>query len=188
MTKTVKINTDIKVDEITTKKPSDTTLQPSNDPNAKVSTDLEGKDVGTKDTKTDKKKIHLDGPLSKIYAQALNIMFANESLTGGLFPDIVDLSNSTDTSVGSDDVGDPDIYVYATNADSMNQDSIKSINDLTKVSNGNKATEKVVIMESIAFNLNGRISALESFVVGNKLPIKYSRESALSYIKNLLVK
>jgi hypothetical protein len=129
-----------------------------------------------------RKSIELDGPLSSIYAQALNVAFAKESMADGSFTQLV-------TSGDVDDEGvDPDLYIYASDDKSLNLDGVgKHFDKLRIALDRYSDKKKIVIIENS--NLNRprlAIEALEDFAVSKKAKMMYSRQIAVEAIKSAI--
>jgi len=129
-----------------------------------------------------RKSIELDGPLSSVYAQALNIAFAKESMADGSFTQLV-------TSKDVDDEGvDPDLYIYASDDKSLNLDGVGRHFDKLRVAlDRYSEKKKIVIIENS--NLDRprlAIEALEDFAISKKAKMMYSRRVAVEAIKSAI--
>ncbi len=124
------------------------------------------------------KQIVVDGPLSSIYTQALNIAYAKESAADG------SVVGSFDSSIVVDDASltDPDLYVYVTSSDEINREGAnKSFDDLNVALDKYKDSKMMVVIES-GKAATSSVAALEEYVVGRKIRTSYSRSIAVDKI------
>jgi hypothetical protein len=129
-----------------------------------------------------KKSIELDGPLSSIYAQALNIAFAKESAADGSFTQLVMAKDVDDEGV------DPDLYIYASDEKSLNLDGVGRHFDQLRVALDRYHEKKkiVVIENSDLSRPRIAIEALEDFAISKKAKVIYRRQVAIEAIEQAI--
>lgn len=139
---------------------------------------IEAEAAAAKKEEEQEKQIVVDGPLSSIYTQALNIAYAKESAADG------SVVGSFDSSVVVDDASltDPDLYVYVTSSDEINREGAnKSFDELNIALDKYKDSKMMVVIESGKATTSS-VAALEEYVVGRKIKTSYSRSIAVSKI------
>lgn len=114
------------------------------------------------------KKIVLDGPLSTIYTQALNVLYAKEDMAGMIVP--------------TDDVeeyDESDLYVYCTPAELVDND-IAGVAD--KIMEASKHGKNVVAIECSSM-IPSKMGLLEKLGKDVGVKIHVTRNSALEAIR-----
>lgn len=138
----------------------------------KSTTDTNEKPVDDKASKT----IVIDGPLSNIYTQALNLVYAKEDLVNMI----------QDSDIGSEDVPEKDVYVYCCGSDDVNKGSLTELSDkIRSIKDSGKAKSFVLAVEC-GFVVTEKIALLHEYSESLGIKMISSRGSALETIKNLL--
>lgn len=121
------------------------------------------------------KKIITDGPLSIIYAQALNIAYAKEGMAAGAMPDIVSINDLTEDT-------DADMYVYATSTTELNDQggATDAFNRLRIALDTYKNTKSLVVIENTQEPTNS-VAALEAYA-SSITKVSFSRKLAIEKI------
>ena len=134
--------------------------------------------VNSMDTKTKDKTIAVDGPLSGIYAQALNIAFARESMADGSIVRAVMINDLTEDA-------DMDMYVYVTTPEEVEKEGVGAVfNKLRLALDKYKDSAPMVVLES-SKNISSRVAALEDFI-DTKAKLAFNRNIAISKIVSML--
>jgi hypothetical protein len=125
-----------------------------------------------------KKYIELDGPLSSVYAQALNIAFAKESMADGSFTQLVATKDIDDEGVN------PDLYIYASDDKTLDSDGVGiHFNKLRIALDKYSEKKKIVVVENNSLKKSRiAIEALEDFVIFKKAHLVYRRHIAVEAI------
>lgn len=130
----------------------------------------------------EEKQILIDGPLSAIYTQALNIAYAKESTADGQAGFNID----TRTVVDDASLTQPDLYVYVTSDDAIDREGInKSFSDISLAMDKYKDTKKIIVLESKNSKITN-IASLEDYFSSIKVPVSYSRKIAIEKIMSSL--
>lgn len=150
----------------------------------------DNQDVKDKLETPDKKvEVVMDGPLSQVYTQALNIAYANE----GTDDMIVGVSNKSDSDADSGyvngsgtDVDRPieseDVYAYVTDArtveDEGNHDAIRAI-----CKQGNTDGCKKILVIECHGKIGTQVGLLDNMASSLGIETHYSRKTGLEAIK-----
>lgn len=134
------------------------------------------------DPKSEEKIVVMDGPLSKIYTQALNLAYANEAASA---------SGQTDVKILFDDTieenGEParDLYVYCCDsADIDNEDVIHGTDKLRLALDG-RYKQALVVMES-HHAIKPIAGLLEEYACNTGVKVVFTRDLAIETIQQLL--
>ncbi len=122
------------------------------------------------------KKVLVDGPLSVIYAQALNIAYAKESVADGQQISFIPVGEYNE-----DEVGTPDMYVYATDQNEIDKSLIDQHETLRVALDKYKDKDVVVVLEATT-NISSRVAALEEYVHSSGVTMSYKRHIAIRKI------
>ena len=114
------------------------------------------------------KKIVLDGPLSTIYTQALNVLYAKEDMAGMIVP-----------SDETEEYDESDLYVYCTPAELVDKD-IVGVAD--KILEASKHGKNVVAIECSSM-IPTKMGLLEKLGKDVGVKIHVTRSSALEAIR-----
>lgn len=126
------------------------------------------------------KTIRLDGPLSSIYAQALNVMYAKESAADG------SMGSSLSQQTADDEGVDPDLYVYVTDDESMDLEGVGKHFDALRVALDRfKEKPTIVVLENHK-PMRMAVAALENFAHEQAKKVYYRRDIALEAILGIL--
>lgn len=125
--------------------------------------------------------IVLDGPLSSIYTQALNLVYSKESgmtqvhaMIGGL--DEEEELNTSDTS----------LYVYCVDGDKIDSNELNTAIDKLRIALDNKKYSKVVLAVECGTNIGSKIALLDQFSKDIGVKVCFSRKKALEHISCVL--
>lgn len=128
------------------------------------------------DSKKDKVVV-MQGPLSTIYTDALNQVYAQESQAN----DAVTLINTIQKDQGPQ----PDLYVYVSDANLLDNSSVTEVFDNLRLALDNRKGNSVVVLES-----NGRVSKklslVDNYARSQGAKVVYSRKAALETIQQCL--
>lgn len=135
--------------------------------------------VGTGAPKASK-VVKIEGPLSSVYTQALNIAYAKESAADGSMGSVLNVSDTDDEGV------DPDLYVYVTDMDGIGSEgALQTFDALRLALDRYKDKTTMVVMEH--FSPVGRVGlALEAYSHDTASRLYYRRTVALEAIKAFL--
>lgn len=115
-------------------------------------------------------KIVLDGPLSKIYTEALNKIYAKEDMAGMI----------TTSAADDQPVDDRDLYVYCCTSSDVDEDTELVTNKIVEAS---KHDQKVIAIECDNY-ISQRMGMIESLSRDLGVKVYLTRRSALEAIHN----
>lgn len=125
----------------------------------------------TAETKT----VVLNGPLSHIYSQALNVVYANESQAN----DVIML---TDTIISNQEKQPVDLYVHVCGVDDLENGGLPGIfNDLRIAAADENIKQRMVVIESNGV-ITSKMVVLENFLTANGISISHKRTNAIEGI------
>jgi hypothetical protein len=163
---------------------------------ASVTIDDEGTKVVEADTDvktvSDKAKetIVLDGPLSRIYTQALNLVYAKEgtstmvSLLEAKHKSMINSDTEADRIEAGNSVDDGGTYVYCIDATDMDADGLVASTEALRVAVESKKYGKVVLaMESNI--VNSKLQLLGDMGKALGVQVCYSRNRAMDVLSNI---
>jgi hypothetical protein len=135
-------------------------------------------EVDGKDAKEQKKDINivLDGPLSQIYTQALNSVYANENMT----ENIAHIFNSENMS----EVDETDLYVYCCNSDDLEDGGL--VNATNRISANLNSNRKTIVAIECNRVVTNKVGLLEDFSASVGAKVYLSRKSSLDGVKTAL--
>lgn len=119
------------------------------------------------------KKIVLDGPLSNIYTQALNVLYAKEDMAGMFLP-----------SSEVEEVNDNDLYVYCTPAELVDNNLSEVADKITEASHHGM---NVIAIECSSV-IPSKMKLLEDLSRDLGVKLYVTRQSALEAIKTKMRK
>lgn len=94
-----------------------------------------------KQAERNKRVVVLDGPLSRIYTKALNLVYAKEDMAAMLQPEL-----PSDVEVASNNA----MYVYAVNGSEMKLQEVSTVTkEISHATKGHAYESKVVVLEGI---------------------------------------
>lgn len=133
--------------------------------------------------KTEEKTVVLDGPLSHIYTQALNMVYANEAVNM-----LTQMAVDVEEKYGDDNLTDnKDLYVYCCDGDKLNTDSLVETTNKLRLALDKKQYKNIIIsVESI--NGNSKIALLDEFSSALGIKVIYSRNRAIDNIRSIIQK
>lgn len=129
---------------------------------------------------SEEKTIVLDGPLSQIYTQALNIVYAKESIN------MISQMNSDDNGFyDNKNNNDKDLYVYCCNGDTLDSDGLVEASNKLRLALDNKNNKKVILSVECVSS-NNKIALLDEFSSNLGIKVIYSRNRTLDNIKSIV--
>lgn len=132
-------------------------------------------------TEEDKKTIVLDGPLSHIYTQALNVVYANEA-TNMLTQMMVD---QEENETGKNPYG-KDVYVYCCDGNNLTNDDLMETSNKLRIALDKKKYSKVLLSIECHGVVNNRIGLLHDYSVSLGIPVSYTQSGSINNIKTAL--
>jgi hypothetical protein len=124
---------------------------------------------------TSPKTIVLDGPLSKIYSDALNLTYSKESMMTMSLPD----GGEDDGYAVSDadiDVSNKGLYVYSMDGEEMDNGDVVEVSDKLRIALDSKKYSKVILAcESKTWNKNTLLLASLADSMGVQVFMKRKR-------------
>lgn len=128
-------------------------------------------------------KVILDGPLSQIYTQALNLVYAKED-TGQMLAQFI---QQQDNKEANDAAADKDIYVYCCDGDDLSQDHlIESTNKLQAALGQDKYKDTILAIECRQGHVNDKVGLLDTMARSMGVRVYLTRGSALEGVKTAL--
>lgn len=122
------------------------------------------------------KLVVMQGPLGKIYTDALNLVYAQESQAN----DAVVVANE----LGELEEEAPDMFVYVTDSDYLsNADISKEYGKLRLALDSKKFGKSVMVLESLG-KINNKLVLLDVFARSKGMRVVYSRKTALEVISS----
>lgn len=138
------------------------------------------KNVDSVDNTPEEKVVVMDGPLSKIYTQALNLAYANEAASASGQTDIKILFDDADNSES-----DKDLYVYCCDSSNIDTDDVIQGTDHLRLALDGRYKQTLVVMESHS-NIKPVAALLEEYAFKNGTRVVFSRDLAIEMIQQLL--
>ena len=134
----------------------------------------------SKDQKKGSRVVRLDGPLSSVYTQALNIAYAKETVADGTM-DSLSVQEDED-----DDGVNPDLYVYVTSQAEMGKlGGVNTFDQLRLALDRYKDIQTAVVIED--FKPVGRTGlAIEEYSHSQAGRVYYTRSAAIGAITAFL--
>ena len=134
----------------------------------------------SKDQKKGSRVVRLDGPLSSVYTQALNIAYAKETVADGTM-DSLSVQEDED-----DDGVNPDLYVYVTSQAEMGKlGGVNTFDQLRLALDRYKDIQTAVVIED--FKPVGRTGlAIEEYSHSQAGRVYYTRSAAIGAITSFL--
>lgn len=129
--------------------------------------------------------IKMDGPLSKIYTDALNVYLAKEQYGNVSVATEQMLADATFLIKTMADNAKKDLYVYSLNADDLDSDeTYADAYDEFSINIGDHTDyDKVVVLE--AYKVRGaKLDKMHNCAIRNGAKVFYTRNAALEYIKD----
>ncbi len=138
-----------------------------------VNTNVDNKEPINNQEEKQEQEIKLDGPLSVIYAKALNLAYSRES-TDTMLP------NSSNEEKGSNNEG---IYVYCCNGDELDYNELNNATDNLRLALDSKKYKKIIaVIESR--NSNNKIGLLDEYAHNLGIETIFNRNVALDKLNN----
>lgn len=136
------------------------------------------------DQPTTAKSIVMDGPLSKIYTQALNIAYAKEAASASGQTETTLIFNEEEQKA-QDEVDHHSLYVYCCDADELQgSDVIDGSDKLRLALDSKKYRGALVVMESHG-SVSRHAGLLEEYASKNGVRVIFNRANALEVIKTM---
>lgn len=134
--------------------------------------------------KTEEKTVVLDGPLSHIYTQALNMVYANEAVNM-----ITQMAVDSEEKYGEDKPSNDnkDLYVYCCDGDKLDSDGlVEATNKLRLALDVRHHKNIIVSVESV--NPNNKVALLDEFSSSLGINVIYSRNKTIDNIRSIVKK
>lgn len=129
---------------------------------------------GTQENPRTEKLVVVEGPLSKIYTDALNAVYAQESQANDAIVAAQYLSNVQTRQ--------PDVYVYASDVKSLDSGNInQEFESLRLALDSRKGGANVVVLESNG-QVTKRLALLDNYARQKGSKVVYSRKAAMEAI------
>jgi hypothetical protein len=132
--------------------------------------------------KKEEKTIVLDGPLSHIYTQALNAVYATEAINM-----LTEMSINEDDTYGKKETNEKgkDLYVYCCDGDRLDSGELANVANKLRLALDTKHYKNVVVaVECTA--VNNKIALLDNFTTDLGVKIMFNRNTAISKIKSVI--
>jgi hypothetical protein len=121
----------------------------------------------------------LDGPLSHIYTEALNLVYANEDYAS-ITPAMIEGEKNKD----EEDENEEMLYVYCCNGDEIeDSDELVGVTDKLRIALGSKKYSSVMLALENNNNLTTKYVLLKNYSTSLNIPTYISRRSALEHIR-----
>lgn len=144
--------------------------------NDNQSQNTETNETANKETKT----INISGPLSVIYTQALNQVYAQEGSAATEQELLAEITNQ-------DKVQSSDIFIYVTDETNIEEEGPINVFDKLRLDIENNKGLKIAVLES-GRSMKGYMATMESFLSNNGVRVFFSRKNALDSIYNSLTR
>lgn len=135
--------------------------------------------------KTDKGDITvtLDGPLSKIYTQALNLTYATED--GSMMQPMVNIieTNKEEEADKNKQAADAKLYAYCVDDKDINEGNLAETSDKLRVALDSKKYKEVMCVVECHGSVSSKVGLLDSFGTAIGVRVLLSRRSALEAIQ-----
>lgn len=149
-----------------------------------LNTNINADGVQVPQTADQEKTVVLDGPLGRIYTQALNLAYAKEDT--GTMAMIIDAANRERQEKESTNP-DHGVYVYATDTDHLdNRELVEITNWMT--TNQKNDQPMVISLESVGNKISNKSGLLEEMAKAHGVTVHYSRNSAMKAIRSQMKK
>jgi len=126
------------------------------------------------------KTVTMTGPLSKIYSEALNLVYGKESITNMIDPETISSEISSE-----DDVAVKDLYVFTVDGEHIDgREIVKMGNDLRLALDSKKYKKVILAVEGGVYNR--KITLLSNLATDMGVTVTSDRETALKNMKALL--
>lgn len=129
----------------------------------------------------EKKTIVLDGPLSHIYTQALNMVYANEAINM-----ITHMLMDQEDEASDKNPYGKDVYVYCCDGDNLTSDELIKTSSKLRIALDKKKYSKVLLSIECHGVVNNRIGLLHDFSASLGIPVSYTKTGSLNNIKTAL--
>ena len=124
----------------------------------------------------EQKMIILDGPLGKIYTQALMVAYAKEGMASMMAKDYSDYKEDPEEVA--------DVYMYCVDGDCLDSERLVEASDKLRLALDSKKYKSAVLtMECNSGRITERMGLLESFAFQIGIEVHHSRNNALESFK-----
>ena len=131
----------------------------------------------TRKSENSDKVVVMQGPLSTIYTDALNKVYAQESQA----IDAVTLVSNVQQA----EAPRPDLYVYVSDAQTINNSRVAEVFDNLRLALDNRKGNAVVVLESNGV-VSQKLSLVDNFARSQGAKVVYSRKVGIETIKTCL--
>lgn len=165
------------IDQSTTEVPEQNQQQQTTDPT--VINQSETNTVDETKKPEQQKTIVLDGPLSHIYTQALNMVYANEAVNM-ITHMMMEQEEEDKNPYGKD------VYVYCCDGDNLTSDELVNASSKLRIALDKKKYNKVLLSVECHGIVNNRVGLLHDFSVSLGIPVSYTKSGSMSNIKTAI--
>jgi hypothetical protein len=145
-----------------------------------------GENIAKIDNKNEEKKtIVLDGPLSHIYTQALNMVYSNEAVNMLTHMMMEQEEQEEETKHSKNPYG-KDVYVYCCNGDDLSSDELVNVSSKLRIALDKKKYSKVLLSVECHGVVNSRIGLLHDYSASLGIAVSYTKNGSISNIKSAL--
>jgi hypothetical protein len=134
---------------------------------------------GAQDGDVKSKTVVMTGPLSKIYSEALNLVYGKESMN------MVDPEEIEVTNGQTDGDEDRSLYVYTTDGDNLDGDEMVAASDKLRLALDSKKYKKVLLAVECK-TPSRKVALLHEMATSMGVNVVFSRYSALENMKACL--
>lgn len=131
--------------------------------------------------KIEEKTIVLDGPLSHIYTQALNAVYANEAINM-----LTQMAVNDEDAYGKKDetnIHGKELYVYCCDGDKLDSEELVNATNKLRIALDKKEYKHVLVSVE-CMNSNTKIALLDEFSSSLGIKVIYSRNNTIDNIKS----
>lgn len=147
-----------------------------------IEKNTEGSDITTdSNNEEDKKTIVLDGPLSHIYTQALNMVYANEAVNM-----VTHMMMEQEEQDSDKNPYGKDVYVYCCDGDKLTSDELVNTSNKLRIALDKKKYSKVLLSIECHGVVNSRIGLLHEYSASLGIPVSYTQSGSMNNIKSAL--
>ena len=135
-------------------------------------------DGATAEATTEEKTIVLDGPLSRIYTQALNMAYAKEDV--GAMGQMLMMTGQGDTDEEEEDPRD--LYVYCCDGDELSEGKVTEAADKLRIALDSKKYKSVAVAIECKGHVSDQLASLDRLSSQMGAKVFYRRKTAMEAI------
>ena len=130
------------------------------------------------ETTTEEKTIVLDGPLSRIYTQALNMAYAKEDV--GAMGQMLMMTGQGDPEEDEDD--SRDLYVYCCDVDELTDEKVTEAADTLRIALDSKKYKSTAVAIECRGRVSDQLALLDQLSSQMGVKVFYRRKTAMEAI------